>query len=340
LGLWQEDIESNLASIAATHKGEEMHMDGGGHQFHALDFLVYAYLQSGREAEVQHVIADLKAMPAMKDMYKGETDPGPLNVEFFQASYALELHHWADAASLALVPGTDGNDSVTYHARAIGAARSGNIAEANKALAQLQVIHDDVAKRNPTFARGIDFERREAEAWIDHAEGKSEAAIKLLRDATEDENGVLEASEGIPAREMLGDMLLEIGRPEQALTEYEASLKQNPNRFDSLYGAARAAELNGKSDKANIYYAQLVKACTGSKSDRPELGLAKAQLAKTGIQSASLLKEQQPLPGLSGETQLPESLPNSYFENHSSLMLNAASIARAPKIALYSRCFQ
>jgi tetratricopeptide (TPR) repeat protein len=287
LGLWQEDIDSNLASIAATHKGEEMHMDGGGHQFHAMDFLVYAYLQSGREAEVQHVIDDVKAMPAMKDMYKGETDPGPLNREFFEASRALELRRWTEAAALPLIAGTNGDDSVTYRARAIGAARSGNLPEAHKALAQLEAAHADAIKRKLTYAEAIDYERKVAQAWIDHAEGKNEVAIKALREIADSENGVLEASEGIPAREMLADMLLETDRSEQALAEYEATLKQNPNRFDSLYGAARAAETNGKNDKANIYYAQLLKSCDGSTSDRPELGRARAQLAKKGAETAA-----------------------------------------------------
>jgi tetratricopeptide (TPR) repeat protein len=287
LGLWQEDIDSNLASIAATHKGEEMHMGGGGHQFHAMDFLVYAYLQSGHEAEVLHVIDEVKAMPAMKDMYKGDSDPRFVMLEFFEASYALELHHWADAAALPLIPGTNGDDSITYRARAIGAARRGNVSEAHKALAQLEAIHADAVKRKLMYADAIDEERREAEAWVDHAEVKNEAAIKLLRDIADKEEGVFQAGDGIPAREMLADMLLEMGRPEQALSEYEANLKLNPNRFDSLYGAAHAAEMNGKGDKANMYYAQLVKACDGSNSDRPELGRAKAQLAKKGAETAS-----------------------------------------------------
>ena len=291
LGLWQEDIDSNLASIAATHKGEEMHMDGGGHQFHAMDFLVYAYLQSGLEAEVQHVIDEVKAMPPMKDMYQGDSDPGPLNLESFEASYALELHHWAEAAALPVIPGTKGDDGVTYCARSVGAARSGNVAEARKDLAQLEVMRADASKHNPNHIGAIDYYRHVAEAWIDHAEGKNEAAITLLRDIADSENGVLEASEGIPAREMLADMLLELDRSDQALTEYEANLKKNPNRFDSLYGAAHAAEIYGKSDESKMYYAQLVKNCDRSNSDRPELGRAKAQLAKKGAEEASALQK-------------------------------------------------
>jgi tetratricopeptide (TPR) repeat protein len=136
-------------------------------------------------------------------------------------------------------------------------------------------------------AEGIDDQRREAEAWVDHAEGKNEAAINLLREVADGENGVLEASAGIPAREMLADLLLEMGRSEPALTEYEADLEKNPNRFDALYGAAQAAELSGKGDKANRYYAQLVRACNGSNSNRPELGQARARLASKGSEIGS-----------------------------------------------------
>jgi hypothetical protein len=287
LGLWQEDIASNLASLAATHKGEEMHMDGGGHQFHAMDFLVYAYLQCGREAEVQRLTDQVKALPPMKDMYKGETDPGPVNLEFFEASHALELHRWAEAAALPLIPGTNGDDSVTYRARAIGAARSGNLVAAHQSLDRLAAMQADAVRRKLTYAEAIDYERREAEAWIDHAEGKNDAAIKLLRDIADSEHGALEASEGIPAREMLGDMLLEMNQPAAALAEYEANLQQNPSRFDSLYGAAHAAETNGNSGQAERYYAELVKNCDGSSSARPELGRARARLAKPGAETVS-----------------------------------------------------
>ena len=102
----------------------------------------------------------------------------------------------------------------------------------------------------------------------------------MLRELAEREESTGEEPEGIPAREMLADLLLDLKHPEQALTEYEADLKFNPNRFDGLYGAARAAETAGKSKEASNYYAQLVKVCDGGNSDRPELSRAKALLAK------------------------------------------------------------
>ena len=279
LGLWQEDIDSNLASIAATHRGEQMHMGGEGHQFHAMDFLVYAELQSGNESAARQVIAEVKKMPPMKDMYHGDDDPRFFNQEAFEASLALELHRWSEASSLPLVAGTNGDDSLTYRARAIGAARSGNLLEAQKSLAELDAIRDRAVKQKAIYVDALEQERQEAEAWVDYAQGKREQAIKLLRDIAANDEGVFEASDGIPAREMLADMLLDMGRPDAALAEYGANLKLNPNRFDSLYGAGRAAELMGNQEKANAYYAQLVKNCEGSTSDRPELSHARILLA-------------------------------------------------------------
>src|SRR5437899_5565423 len=241
LGLWQDDIDSNLASIAATRKTAAMHMGGAGHQYHAMDFLVYAYLQSGREAEAQRVYEEVKTLPSEKEY---GFDPHAFALARFPAIYAVELHHWTEAAALTPVPDTElGDNAITYWARAIGAARNGNAAEARKNVAELESIHQQLlAKKRKFFAEVVDQDRKEAEAWVAHAEGKDDDAVKMLRGLAEQEESTGEEPEGIPAREMLADMLLDMKRPEQALTEYEADLKFNPNRFDGLYGAARAAE--------------------------------------------------------------------------------------------------
>src|SRR3954470_10907364 len=141
LGLWQDDIASNEASIAATQKEAAMHMGGEGHQFHAMDFLIYAYLQTGREADAQKIIDEVRAMPPMHDMYGMGSDPRMFGLSAFPASYALELHDWKQAAELQLVDGaSDLDKSVTYAARAIGAARSGNLEQARKDVAQLETL--------------------------------------------------------------------------------------------------------------------------------------------------------------------------------------------------------
>ncbi len=282
-GLWQDDIDSNLASIAATRKTAAMHMGGEGHQFHAMDFLTYAYLQSGREADALRVINEVKAMPATKDnMYGMDFDPRSDALVTFSARYALELHHWTDAASLTLVSGArDGDNSITYWARAIGSARAGDLAAARKDAAEIAAIHANLLKQKKTStAEGVEQDHQEAVAWIAHAEGNDDEAIKILRAVAEKEEAEGDEPLAIPAREMLADLMLEMKRPEQALTEYEADLKFNPNRFNGLYGAARSAEIAGKREKSNSYYAQLVKTCAGSTSDRPELSHAKELLAQ------------------------------------------------------------
>jgi hypothetical protein len=283
LGLWQDDINSNLASIAATRKTAAMHMGGEGHQFHAMDFLVYAYLQSGREADAQRVIDEVKAMPAKKDdMYGMDFDPRTDALVTFTARYALEMHHWTEAASLEVIPGAQtGDSSITYWARAIGAARSGNLPDARKDVAEIDRIHATLLKQKKTsFAESVEQDRQEAAAWVAHAEGNNDEAIKTLRTIAEKEEAEGDEPLAIPAREMLADMMLDMNHPEQALAEYAADLKFNPNRFNGLYGAARAAEMAGKSDKSNSYYARLVKICDGSNSDRPELSRAKSLLAQ------------------------------------------------------------
>jgi tetratricopeptide (TPR) repeat protein len=280
--LWQDDIDSNLASIAATRKTAAMHMGGESHQFHAMDFLTCAYLQSGREADAQRVINEVKAMPATKDnMYGVDYDPRTASLIAFSARYELEMHHWADAAALPLIPGAkDGDNSITYWARAIGAARSGNVADARKDVAEIESIHGTLVKQKKDSAEAVEQDRKEAAAWVDHAEGSDDAAVKALRTIAEKEEAEGEQPLAIPAREMLADMLLDMNHPEQALPEYEADLKFNPNRFNGVYGAARAAEMAGKSKESNAYYAQLVQLCAGSNSDRPELIRAKALLAQ------------------------------------------------------------
>jgi hypothetical protein len=277
LGLWQDDIDSNLASIAATRKTAAMHMGGASHQFHAMDFLVYAYLQSGREAEVKRIIDEVKAMPRIKEEGM-DFDGRAYSLTWFPATEVLELHHWSEAA--ALEPVADAKPAmrgITYWARAIGAARSNDLQAARKDLEELEAIKKSLQSDHNNYeAESINDSLQQARAWIAHAEGNDEEALKLLRALAEkdDESGTS------GDHEMLADLLLETNHPDQALAEYESSLKISPHRFNLLYGAARGAEMAGQSEKANSYYAQLVNVCAGSNSDRPELSRAKALLAQ------------------------------------------------------------
>jgi hypothetical protein len=276
LGLWQDDIDSNLASIAATRQMSAMHMRDAGHQFHAMDFLVYAYLQSGREKDVERQIAELAQLKGVDE------DELAYSQAKFPALMALELRHWQDTA--ALKPVKDAHRSINafvYFARAVGEARSGKAKAADKDAKEVERIHQELAAANKKYeADDVQILAREARAWAQHASGKNDAAIALLRAAADQEDAEGPEQTSIPAREMLADLLLDINRPQEALKEYQASLASYPNRFNGLYGAAQAAEKMGKADDAGKYYAELVKVCEGSGSDRPELTHAKQLLAQ------------------------------------------------------------
>jgi tetratricopeptide (TPR) repeat protein len=280
LGMWQEDIDSNLASIAASRKagatGDE------GHQYHAMEFLIYAYLQSGREAEAQQLIEEIRTLPKMKDMYGTGFDPQISALTSFTAAYALELHHWKEAEALPLIsPVDDADASTTYKVRAIAAARSGNLPSART---NLQAIGDLQAtlvkeKKPEMWVRAVEDDGRVVSAWIHHAEGKNDEAIATLREIASKEQGIFAPDGGIVAHEMLGDILLEMGQPGQALAEYEAELKLSPKRFNSLYGAGHAADMAKHPEKAAEYYKELVGSCAGGSSTRSELMSARGFLA-------------------------------------------------------------
>jgi tetratricopeptide (TPR) repeat protein len=195
----------------------------------------------------------------------------------FPAMYALELHHWSDAATLPVIAKADpGDRAFTYWARAIGSARSGDLKEAKKDLAELDKIHADyVSQGRPNAAEYVEMVEKEASAWVLHGEGKDDQAIATLRKVADHEDAVGEEQTSTPAREMLAEMLLEMKRPDQALTEYKGDLQFNPKRFNGLYGAAQAAEMAGQASQASEYYAVLLKTCDGSNSARPELAKAK-----------------------------------------------------------------
>jgi hypothetical protein len=282
VGLWQDDINSNLASIAATRKTAAMHMGGEGHQFHAMDFLFYAYMQSGRDADAKALIEEIRAMPNKKDdMYAKGYDPHAAALAHLTALYPIEMHDWSSAAVLppAAVAGT-AEESVIYWARAIGSAHLRKPDDVRKDISAIENLHKKLAAEKSEFADAVEDDRKEAQAWLAFAEGKDDDAVEALRTIADKEDSLGDEPEGIPAREMIADVLLEAKRSQQALAEYQTDLKLHPNRFDGLYGAARAAEAAGKQDDATEYYALLLKICDGSNSTRPELTRARQLVAQ------------------------------------------------------------
>lgn len=281
LGMWQEDIDSNLASIKASRSAAMTHMGDEGHQYHAMEFLVYAYLQSGQEREAKRVIEEVKNLPKMSNMYGADFDPQISAEVEYSASYVTELHLWKDAMALPLLTDNgDGDSSLTYKARAIGAARLGDLQTARENLQAINKLHENLlAKKETVPANAVDDDSRVVMAWIDHAEGQNDEALKLLQEIAHKDGGLFATDGNIPAHEMMGDMLLEMNRPEQALTEYEAELKVSPNRFNSVYGAGQAAEAAKRTESAIAYYRQLVTSCDQGDSSRPELTHARQFLS-------------------------------------------------------------
>ena len=288
LGLWQEAIDSNRASAAAAKEYGLKEFPGRTwfQELHALDYLVYAYLQGAQEREAKVILDDLKVIQ------KAEPEEGGSAYAFtaIPARYALERRAWTEAASLTLHPTTfpwsryRWAEANVYFARALGAARSGNTANAQKEVEKLQSLHDTLTEAKQSYwAEQVEIQRRAAAAWLAYAEGKNEGALQLMRSAADLEDATekhpVTPGPIVPARELLGELLLELKQPTQAVREFEASLSASPNRFNGLSGAARAAQHAGDTEKARSYYAKLVSLSDHGDSTRVELTDARTFLA-------------------------------------------------------------
>jgi len=280
LGLWQESISSNIAASASAAKATQEHRSAPHYQFHALDFLNYSYLQSGQESKARDMVKELENVPGADDESVAE------HQAWFAARNVFESHRWKEAEALPIPQVPRESQESTYQVRAIAAAHLGDVAAARQNLAKfVEISAEERGKSrhhgNKTPDKSV--EQMEVEAWVALAERKSDQALKTLRSAAEREDADGLDSLAMPAREMLADMLLELKRPSEALTEYKAALKNSPNRFDSLYGAGHAAQLAGDAAAANAYYAKLMEISAQS-ADRAELSQAKSYLnrASTG----------------------------------------------------------
>jgi tetratricopeptide (TPR) repeat protein len=286
LGLWSEDIATNIRSEnAAKDYASRNHLAGvWDEQLHAMDYLAYAYLQQARDPEARAVLDKLRSIR--------KTDPESFKCAYsfaaIPARWAVERRDWKEASDLKIEPADfpwhrfQWAEAITHFARAIGSARSGDSNRARVEVEKLAEIQKQLvgAKDNYDWATQVEIQRRAAAAWLAKAEGKNDGALELMRSAAdlEDSTEKHPVTPGaiLPARELLGDLLLELNRPAEALKEYERSLAVSPNRFNGLRGAARAAELEGNRIKARIYYRTLIE--ISPLGNRPELQQARELL--------------------------------------------------------------
>jgi tetratricopeptide (TPR) repeat protein len=290
LGLWQESIQSNIASAAIARAKVAKTNPGWAAQdeLHALDYLVYAYLQGAQDQKAKAVLDQADSLSKVDQ----EVFQAAFAWSAMPARFALERHRWDEAAALTLHPIAFPWERFRFaeanisFARAIGAARSGKAAAARQDVDKLASIQKALSevKIGYDWATQAEIQHRAAAAWLAHAEGKDEEALPLMRAAADLDDTIekhpVTPGAILPAREMLGDLLLEVNQSAPALKEYEAVLQNSPNRFNSLYGAALAAELLGDHKKARAYYEKLAALCSHSDASRPELQKAKIYLKK------------------------------------------------------------
>jgi hypothetical protein len=287
LGYWQESIDSNVAAAAAARRQGQT-----AEELHASDYETYAYLQTGQDEAAARIVTALPEMASRFDPKALLIGAGPPSAGYFAlaaipARYALERQDWQQAESLALSDTPfPYADAVTWFARGLGAARLGHAAAANEAAAALRQIQERLLKANERYwAQQVEIQASAVSSWSALTAGKIEDALRQMELAANKEDGteksVVTPGPLSPARELLGEMLLEMNKPTEALAQFEATLKREPRRFRSLYGAAHAAQLSGSRDLSQRYFSELLMVCAHSdKPGRPEIKEAREALAK------------------------------------------------------------
>lgn len=268
LGLWDECIQSNRASVSAAQcyaqaAGMKGHWD---EELHGLDYLVYAYLQKGESDSAKKQLDYLKTIR--------DVEPVNFKVAYafaaIPARYVLETKRWAEAAHLQVTPAHfpwqnyPWQAAIIHFTRSLGNARIGNLPEASRELAQVRSLQQILLKKKDVYkASQVGIQLYTAQAWLQLKQGHTQQALALMEQAANLEDKTqkhpVTPGEVLPARELLGDMLLQVGKPAEALTAYERTLQTHPNRLNALYGARQAATAIQDNQKANAYAAQLVR---------------------------------------------------------------------------------
>jgi Tetratricopeptide repeat len=282
VGFWRESVASNQASVAAA-KSE------GRYTPHGWDYMVYAYLQMADDANAEKVGGEARTLSTLDNSEFSQV----FGVTAIPARFALERSRWAEAAKLELplTVSADGwqrfpqAEAINAFARALGAARSGDAARARQESERLHALSKALTERKLAYwAEQTEIQAQVATAWALRAEGKNEEALAALRAAADHEDQtekhVVTPGPLMPARELLGDLLMELGRPADALPQYEASIAKEPNRFRGLYGAGLAAESAGDHARARAHFEKLAALCAQSDGTRPELARARQVLAQ------------------------------------------------------------
>jgi hypothetical protein len=277
VGYWKESIASNAESARAAAASREGH-----DQLHAMDYLVYAYLQLGEDAKARAVVDEMNRVAGFTETFI----PGPYALAASPARYAIERGDWKAAAELQVRPSPLAHvQAITHFARALGQARSGDPAAAKAEIAKLAELREKLREAKDAYwTEQVDIQAQVANAWVLYAEGRHDDALKAMSAAAdaEDRTEKHPVTPGVPtpARELYAAMLLDRGMAAEALAAYEATLRKEPNRFNATAGAARAAERLGDAAKAREHYQKLAAMAGGADGGRPDLAAARGFLAK------------------------------------------------------------
>jgi hypothetical protein len=285
VGSWQESVDSNVASKAAAHAyGARTLMTGAWEEeLHAMDYLEYAYLQLGDDADAQAIVRELATI---RQSSPEKSRKSACAFDAIPARYAIERRRWKEAAVLAPRPGPfAGAAALSYFARGYARARLGDLAGARADLELLTTTHARLltaSEEGASAAAFVEIQRLAVAAWIAHAEKRNDEAVKLMRDSADledatDGDAIMPGSI-VRARELLGDLYLELGQPRAALTAFHTALAKAPLRFNGLLGAARAAQAAGDHDQAVALVRQLGALCSKHHCDRPELAQLQAAI--------------------------------------------------------------
>jgi tetratricopeptide (TPR) repeat protein len=282
-GYWQESIDANIAAAAAARREGQT-----AEELHASDYEIYAYLQTGQDKAAKRIVDSLPEIASHFDpkvVISGAGGPstGYFALAAIPARYALERRDWKQATQLPVhetpFPHTD---AITWFARGLGAARSGQASVALASAAALDQIHERLLNAGESYwALQVEIQQLTVRAWASLADGKNDEAVRQMKAAAELEDGT-EKSAVTPgplatARELLGEMLLEMNHPGEAFEQFEATIKKEPGRFRVLYGAAQAAQRSGNRDASQRYFRELLKVCV--RADKP----GRSELTEAGL---------------------------------------------------------